>query len=63
MLDSSRQTAPGPVDSLVLALAACSSIDVVEILTKRRTPPRSLRVAVDFTRVDGMPPPRPRFRR
>lgn len=55
VLDGRRTTAPGPVDTLVLALCACSAIDVVEILTKRRTPPRSLRVSAEFTRVDGTP--------
>src|SRR5690606_31240732 len=54
-LDGKRVTATSPVDTMVLALCACSAIDVVEILNKRRTPPRSLRVHADFARVDGTP--------
>jgi len=55
LMDGKRTAAPGPVDTLVLSLVACSAIDVVEILTKRRTPPRSLRIGADFTRVQGTP--------
>jgi putative redox protein len=43
------------VDLLLGALASCVSIDVVDILAKRRTPVESLTVDVAGTRVDGVP--------
>lgn len=55
LLDGNRQAAPSPVDSLLVALASCSAIDVVDILEKRRTPPTSLRVAVQFSRAPTPP--------
>jgi putative redox protein len=55
LLDGAREAAPGPVDAVLVALAACSAIDVVEILEKRRTPPTSLRIRVDASRADGTP--------
>ena len=54
-IDSDGQTAPSPVDMLLLALGSCSSVDVVEILTKRRTPPERLEVAVTGHRVETTP--------
>jgi putative redox protein len=55
LLDGDREQAPSPVDSLLVALASCSAIDVVEILEKRRTPPSSLRVEVEFERAPTPP--------
>jgi putative redox protein len=55
VLDGDREVAPSPVDSLLVALAACSAIDVVEILAKRRTPAAALRVRVDFSRAAEPP--------
>ncbi len=55
VVDGEREAAPSPVDSVVVALAACSAIDVVEILTKRRTPPSSLRVRAEFSRAPEPP--------
>jgi putative redox protein len=49
-LDGRGQSAASPVEAVVMALAACSAIDVVDILEKRRTPPRSLAVSADFER-------------
>jgi putative redox protein len=46
-IDGTGATGPGPVDTLLSALAACSGIDVVQILAKRRTPVD--RMAVDVT--------------
>ena len=45
-IDTSGKIGPGPVDVLLCALATCASIDVVEILAKRRTPVSSLEVSV-----------------
>lgn len=54
-LDSSGASGPSPVDGLLAALASCVSVDVVEILTKRRTPPTSYTVHVRGDRVDTIP--------
>ena len=37
-IDGSAATGQSPTDALLSALAACSAIDVVDILEKRRTP-------------------------
>lgn len=50
LLDGERQAAPSPVDALLVALASCAAVDVLEILTKRRTPVEELRVHVEFAR-------------
>lgn len=55
LLDGDREVAPGPVDSLVVALVACSGIDVVEILKKRRTPPTRFEVHARFARAPEAP--------
>jgi putative redox protein len=54
-IDASGKTGPGPVDVLLCALATCSSIDVVSILEKRRTPVRTLDVDVHGDRADAIP--------
>lgn len=54
-LDSSGATGPSPVDGLLAALASCISVDVVEILTKRRTPPSTYTVHVRGERVETVP--------
>lgn len=55
MLDGDRKESASPVDSILVALSACSAIDVVDILEKRRTPVTSLRVAVEFSRAPEPP--------
>lgn len=55
LVDGKREAAPSPVDSVVVALASCSAIDVVEILNKRRTPPSAVRVRVEFSRAPEPP--------
>ena len=55
VVDGDREVAPGPVDSLLIALAACSGIDVVEILNKRRTPPTRFEVSAKFARAAEAP--------
>lgn len=57
LLDGDGKAAPSPVDALLIALASCSAIDVVDILRKRRTPPSHLSVNVEFSRAP-MPPRR-----
>jgi putative redox protein len=55
LIDGDREVAPGPVDGLIIALASCSAIDVVEILEKRRTPAARLDVQVRFARAAQAP--------
>jgi len=54
-VDGGRETAPSPVEALVVSIASCSAIDVAEILTKRRTPPAELRVEVEYMRAPTPP--------
>ncbi len=54
-LDGSGNAGPSPVDALLGSLAACSGIDVAEILTKRRTPPTSIEIQVIGERVTTIP--------
>ncbi|HJU88556.1 MAG TPA: OsmC family protein [Gemmatimonadaceae bacterium] len=54
-IDGTGETGPGPVDSLLSALAACASGDVAQILAKRRTPAESMEIEVIGTRVDTIP--------
>jgi putative redox protein len=54
-IDGDAVSAPSPVDTLLGALATCASVDVVDILAKRRTPVATLEVEVEGTRADGTP--------
>ncbi len=49
-VDADSKTAPGPVETLLNALATCSAVDVLDVLTKRRTPAERLTVNVTATR-------------
>lgn len=53
--DASGKTGPGPVTSLLAALGGCVSVDVVDILAKRRTPVESLTVDVNAERINATP--------
>ena len=55
VVDGNRQVSPSPVDTLIIAMASCSAIDVVDYLEKRRTPPSSLSVSVRFSRAPQPP--------
>ena len=55
VLDGDRVEAPGPVDSLVIAAASCTGIDVVDFLEKRRTPAASIDVHIEFARAAEPP--------
>ena len=54
-IDGHGETAQGPVDAVLSALASCVSIDAVEILAKRRTPVARLTVDVTGERVTTTP--------
>jgi len=45
-IEAGGPSAPGPVEALLGAVATCSSLDVIDILAKRRTPVERLNVSV-----------------
>jgi putative redox protein len=49
-IDAAGREGLGPVDTMLGALAACTAIDVIEYLAKRRTPAAQLNVRVDAER-------------
>ena len=54
-IDGAARAGLGPVDTMLGALAACSAIDVVEYLAKRRTPAERLEVRIDAERCGSVP--------
>lgn len=54
-IDGNAETGQSPPEALLSALASCTSIDVVDILAKRRTPVTALEVSVVGERVDTIP--------
>lgn len=54
-IDCSGETGPGPVDTLMSALAACTGEDVLGYLNKRRTPARALRIEAEGIRANAVP--------
>jgi putative redox protein len=54
-IDANAQTAPGPFDMLLGAIATCAATDVVEIMKKQRTPLEALSIRVEATRVAAIP--------
>lgn len=55
LLDGDGIAAPSPPDALLAALASCVSVDVVDILAKRRTPAETFNVEALGDRVDTTP--------
>ena len=54
-IDGSSETGQSPPDALLSALAACSGVDVVDILAKRRTPVETLSIDVEGDRRSEAP--------
>lgn len=54
-IDGTGETGQGPVDMILSALASCVSIDAIEILLKRRTPPSRFDAEASGRRFDGVP--------
>jgi putative redox protein len=54
-LDGSGETGQSPVDAVMSALSACTAVDVVDILAKRRTPLSALSIDAVGTRADSTP--------
>ena len=55
VIDGAAKEAPGPVETLLSALAACSSLDVIDIMAKRKTPIEKLSVNVTAERRPEFP--------
>jgi putative redox protein len=55
LLDGDGNAGPTPPDTLLAALASCVSVDVVDILAKRRTPVEKYSVEILGERVDTTP--------
>lgn len=55
VLDGDGNEAPSPPDGLLASLASCVSVDVVDILAKRRTPVEKYSVEVLGERADSIP--------
>lgn len=45
-IDGDAKQAPGPVETLLNALATCAGVDVVDIIAKRKTPVERMTIAV-----------------
>lgn len=57
-LDGDGVTGQSPVDAVMSALAACTAVDVVDILAKRRTPLSALSIDAVGTRAADATPKR-----
>jgi len=57
VIDSDRQrnTAPGPMELVLLGLCACTATDVVNILTKKREPFTGVEVSAEAERAQHPP--------
>jgi len=54
-IDNTGKAEPGPVDTVLIALAACTAEDVLNILAKRRTPATRVQVEVEGQRAHATP--------
>ena len=54
-IDTNSQTGPGPIDTLLCALCACTSEDLLGILEKRRTPVTNLQIHAVGLRAKRVP--------
>jgi putative redox protein len=55
VIDGDGQAGPSPFDTMLASLVTCVSVDVADILAKRRTPVSSLVIDVVARRVDTIP--------
>src|SRR5690349_25036600 len=54
-VDNTGKAEPGPVDTLLIALGACTTEDVLTILEKRRTPAARLEIEIEGNRANAIP--------
>lgn len=55
LIDGGAKLAPGPVETLLNAIATCSSLDVIDIIAKRKTPVEKLSVKITAHRRPDYP--------
>jgi putative redox protein len=55
VIDGDGQAGPSPFDTMLVSLGTCVSVDVADILAKRRTPVSTLVIDVVGRRVDTVP--------
>jgi putative redox protein len=55
IIDGTSEAGPGPMDSLLLALAGCMAVDVQVILERSRVPMSGLEVEVEGERAEEHP--------
>ena len=53
--DPAHGHGPSPMEAVLMALCACTSVDVVAILQKKRQPLSGLRVTANATQADAPP--------
>ena len=58
--DRKHNTAPGPMEMLLGALGACTSVDVVSILEKKRQKLATLEIEISGERAKDPPPSGPK---
>jgi putative redox protein len=49
-IDAAATVAPGPVETLLSAIASCSGVDVIDIIAKRKTPVERMTINVTAER-------------
>lgn len=54
-IDAAAKDAPGPVETLLGAIATCSAVDIIDIIAKRKTPVEKLEVNVQAERRGEFP--------
>src|ERR1700759_4289732 len=54
-IDAGAKEAPGPVETLLNAIVTCSSVDIIDIIAKRKTPVERMTVTVAGTRRPEFP--------
>jgi putative redox protein len=53
--DPAHEQGPSPMESVLMALCACTSVDVVSILEKKRQPLMGLKVTANATQAETAP--------
>ena len=54
-IDAGAKEAPGPVETLLSAIASCSGVDVIDIIAKRNTPVERMVIHVEAERRGDYP--------
>jgi putative redox protein len=54
-IDAAAKVAPGPVETLLSAIASCSGVDVIDIIAKRKTPVERMTINVAAERRPEFP--------